>query len=63
MVACLDNTVPGNPLLLTSFPIARQLAAVHKPLQAGQGLIYHGGLTALVPIELHSVGTSSGALR
>lgn len=57
VVACLDHTVPEDPFLLTSFPTAHQLAAVHKPLQVDQGLIYHGGITALVPIEMRSDGS------
>lgn len=57
VVACLDHTVPENPLLLASFPIAHQLAAVHKPIQVDQGLIYHGGFTALVPIKMRSDGS------
>lgn len=57
MVAGLDDIVPKAPLLSTAFPIAHQLAGVHAPIHVDEGLIYHGGLTALVPIELRKDGS------
>lgn len=57
MVASLDDSVPQAPLLSAAFPLAHQLAGVHAPLYVEDRLIYHGGTTALVPIELRDDGT------
>ena len=57
VVVCLDSMVPKTPLLRTVFPLARQLAAVCTPLHVERGLIFHGGFTALIPLELCQHGS------
>lgn len=57
IVVCLDHIVPQAPLLSAAFLIAYQLAGVHAPIHVDEGLIYHGGMTALVPIELRKDGS------
>lgn len=57
IVASLDDSVQQAPLLSTTFPLAHQLAGVHAPIWVDEGLIFHGGMTALVPIELCDDGT------
>lgn len=57
IVVCLDHIVPQAPLLSAAFLIAYQLAGVHAPIHVDGGLIYHGGMTALVPIEVRKDGS------
>ena len=57
VVVCLESIVPKTPLLRTVFPLARQLAAVCTPLHVERGLIFHGGFTALIPLELCQHGS------
>ena len=57
VVVCLESMVPKTPLLRTVFPLAHQLAAVCTPLHVERGLIFHGGFTALIPLELCQHGS------
>ena len=38
-------------MILTCFSLAHQLAEVHAPIYVDEGIIFHGGITALVPVE------------
>lgn len=51
MIASFDDKIPNSPLMLTSFSLAYQLAGVHAPIYVNEGIIYHGGMTALVPVQ------------
>lgn len=56
VVVCPDYDpmvpVPKTPLLRTVFLWARLLAAVCTPMHVENGLIFHGGFTALIPLEM-----------
>lgn len=51
MVASFDERIPRSPMMLACFSLAHQLAGVHAAIYVDEGIIFHGGMTALTPVE------------
>ena len=47
-------------MMLMLFPLAHQLAGVHAPIYVDDGIIFHGGMTELVPVQWRPDGKILG---
>lgn len=52
VIASMQESIPPDPFLHTTFLLARQITAVQTPLHVDAGIMWHGSFCSLVPVQV-----------